>query len=227
LDRYYATEQPIPAAHVYRITRAKGAAERRAVDRVLSEFFTIRDDAWTKNRCEQEILSAKRRISSAQRNGKNGGRPNSQQNQHNEKPTGLNPVTFSEPNHNPAETQPITGLKALQSPVSNLQSPEKDKDTERVVEVARAEMSKAGEMAAELRKRGANVTSMHPTLIGWVQSGFTTTQVCEALEVAKNNGKTAVPPNYLDAILRQPARPPPKPQADRVTWRPPADEEVA
>jgi uncharacterized protein YdaU (DUF1376 family) len=97
-----------------------------------------------------------------------------------------------------------------------------------VVENARAEMSKATEMAIALRKLDVNVMSSNPTLVGWMQSGFTVAQVCEAVELArKTKPDGSIPPNYLDRILRQPARPPPVSQIDRVTWRPPPDEECA
>lgn len=84
-----------------------------------------------------------------------------------------------------------------------------------------------GAMAVELRKRDISVTSMHPTLVNWVKDGFTVEQVCEAVELArKTPGKEAgsIPANYLDRILRQPARPPPAPAAARLTWRPPDDD---
>jgi uncharacterized protein YdaU (DUF1376 family) len=43
LDRYYATEKPIPHALVYRITRAVKPEEIAATDAVLAEFFVPRD----------------------------------------------------------------------------------------------------------------------------------------------------------------------------------------
>jgi uncharacterized protein YdaU (DUF1376 family) len=98
-----------------------------------------------------------------------------------------------------------------------------------VVENAREEMSKATEMAIALRKLDVNVMSHNPTLMEWVQAGRTVAQVSEAVEIArKNPGKESgqISPNYIDKILKQPARPPPKSAADRVTWRPP-DEECA
>lgn len=39
LDRYYATERPIPEADIYRVTRATTKAEKAAVCSVLAEFF--------------------------------------------------------------------------------------------------------------------------------------------------------------------------------------------
>lgn len=96
----------------------------------------------------------------------------------------------------------------------------------RVVDDALAQMSQAGEMASALRQRDVTVHSMHPTLISWIQSGFSVAQVCEAVEVArKTKTDGSIPANYLDRILRQPARPPPAPAAARITWRPPPDED--
>jgi hypothetical protein len=96
---------------------------------------------------------------------------------------------------------------------------------EGVVADALAEMSQAGAMASALRQRDVTVTSMHPTLIGWIQSGFSVSQVCEAVEVARKTKQTgSIPANYLDRILREPARPPPLTGASRSTWRPAPDE---
>jgi uncharacterized protein YdaU (DUF1376 family) len=55
LDRYYSTEEGIPADQVYRVTGAKSKAERAAVDAVLAEFFSLSDGVWIKNRVEEEI----------------------------------------------------------------------------------------------------------------------------------------------------------------------------
>jgi len=120
LDRYYSTEKGIPTDQAYKVARAHTKPERAAVDSVLKEFFTLTGGVWMKNRCEEEIVAAHARIAAAQENGKKGGRPRKIETQ--EKPSGL----FT-------ETQPVisgfhlgsenkTQQKALQSPISNLQS---------------------------------------------------------------------------------------------------------
>jgi len=111
LDRYYATEKPIPVSDVYRVARAKTKAEKRAVDSVLNEFFVLNNNAWSKNRCEEVIASAQNRIAAARENGTKGGRPRKNPNGTQEKPTGLFVGSENE-----------TQQKALQSPISNLQS---------------------------------------------------------------------------------------------------------
>jgi uncharacterized protein YdaU (DUF1376 family) len=159
LDRYYSTEKPIPAAHVYRIARAKGAAERGAVDRVLAEFFTLVEGCWTKNRCEQEIHSAHNRIFSAQENGKLGGRPKSQQNQRKEKPTGLIPVPVSEPSDNPTPNPIVTGSKALQSPVSNLNPKSGDDPRKQIFDLGKSILgSDAGSLISKALRSADEAT---------------------------------------------------------------------
>lgn len=62
LDRYYATEQPIPSSQAHRFARAKSRDEIKAVDAVLSEFFHLDGDVWVHNRVDREIarfISAK------------------------------------------------------------------------------------------------------------------------------------------------------------------------
>lgn len=55
MDRYYATETPIPEAQKYRVARASTAAERAAVDVVLAEFFQLTEDGWRQKRCDVVI----------------------------------------------------------------------------------------------------------------------------------------------------------------------------
>lgn len=55
LDRYYTTEQPIPAEQAHRICRARTRDEKAAVDAVLAEFFTLAGGAYTNKRADQEI----------------------------------------------------------------------------------------------------------------------------------------------------------------------------
>lgn len=86
-----------------------------------------------------------------------------------------------------------------------------------------------GEMAIALRDLGVVVRSIDPVLIAWIREGYTTQQAVDAVGIARIRKPHPEPiaANYLDKILRQPARPPPAQTklADRITWRPPPDEE--
>lgn len=75
LDRYYATEQGIPADQAHRLARARTREEREAVDTVLSEFFVLKDGVWRNGRADEEVAKAQIKITAAQENGKKGGRP--------------------------------------------------------------------------------------------------------------------------------------------------------
>jgi hypothetical protein len=87
------------------------------------------------------------------------------------------------------------------------------------------------EMAIALRDLGVNVRSIDPVLIAWIRDKFTTQQAIDAVGIARirKPHPEAIHANYLDKILRQPIRPPPASvkAVDRITWRPPPDDEPA
>lgn len=60
MDVYYGREQPLPLDRdkLYRLVRVRGAAERKAVDDVLAEFFQMSDGGWHHKRCDGEIARA-------------------------------------------------------------------------------------------------------------------------------------------------------------------------
>ncbi len=122
LDRYYVTEQGIPADQVYRIARARTDDERAAVDVVLDEFFRLVDGVWINSRAEEEIAKAQAKISAAKENGKKGGRPQKvdrcSSSETNTKPNGFFPGYVLE-----------SEIKAHQAPTTNSQSPLTNKPT--------------------------------------------------------------------------------------------------
>lgn len=122
LDRYYATEKPIPADQVHRLARARSPEEVKAVDDVLKEFFTLVDGAWSHTRCDAEIAKKETKTKAAQANGRSGGRPKKHslgsENITQEKPTG-----FSLGFQNLTQQEPTEKLTSHQSPVTSNQSP--------------------------------------------------------------------------------------------------------
>ena len=94
LDLYYSREQAIPGdvGQAARLCRATTKDERKAVETVLAEFFTLTDKGWTHTRCEEEIVKAAEAADRARQNGKRGGRPPKQK-----------------PTENPEKTQPVSG----------------------------------------------------------------------------------------------------------------------
>lgn len=116
LDRYYGTEKGIPADQVYRAAKAATKEDRKAVDFVLKEFFQLKHGTWVSKRCDEEIQTAQHRIEQARLNGKRGGRP------------GAHSDNEQEPGGFPPGSNPLTGSKALQSPISIPQSIEPERE---------------------------------------------------------------------------------------------------
>lgn len=111
LDVYYGREAPLPAdiKECQKLARCTSAAERKAVEYVLSKFFKLEADGYHQKRCDEEIEKAKVRIEAARSNGKKGGRPKA------------NPIpeqTQNKPTGNPM------GLVSVTQPF-NLANPEK------------------------------------------------------------------------------------------------------
>ncbi len=93
LDVYYGREAPLPLdiKECQKLARCTSAADRKAVDYVLSKFFQRAEDGYHQKRCDEEIDKARARIEAARSNGKKGGRPKAGNNQDltREKPSGF------------------------------------------------------------------------------------------------------------------------------------------
>jgi uncharacterized protein YdaU (DUF1376 family) len=72
MDVYYSREAPIPAdaAQACRLVRAQSKDERKAVDTVLREFFTLTDDGWRHARCDAEIAVHREKSAKAAKSAK-------------------------------------------------------------------------------------------------------------------------------------------------------------
>lgn len=75
LRAYYRREKGIPDAEKYRLARAATKAHKGAVDRVLSEFFTLEGSEWRQKRCDEEIVAYQNQCQKNRETGKLGGRP--------------------------------------------------------------------------------------------------------------------------------------------------------
>jgi hypothetical protein len=136
----------------------------------------------------------------------------------------------------PDEEQPKPALAALTpsslTPDSGLLTPDSGQritdapDAPRVL--ADRKITPEGAMAIALRDLGVTVRSIDPVLQDWIRDGYTVQQATDAVGIARirKPHPEPIPPNYLNTILRAPQRAPPK-IVDRVTWRPPPDEEPA
>lgn len=57
LRAYYRREKPIPIDEAYRLVRATTAAQRKAVDVVLREFFEQGEGGWRNKRADEEVAA--------------------------------------------------------------------------------------------------------------------------------------------------------------------------
>ena len=72
LRAYYSREGAIPQDQTYRLARASTGQQKKAVDSVLAEFFTLESDGWHNKRADAELAiahekSEKARTSAAKR----------------------------------------------------------------------------------------------------------------------------------------------------------------
>lgn len=163
MDWYYTNERPVPHAQRYAIARCQSAAERKAVDEILQEFFEQDGDGWENHRIKEEIAKAAPKIAAAKANGARGGRPRNQNPQEtHEKPTGFNSenqLGFSEKPR----------AKAPQSPISNTTT-----TLEARTEIPSPEPTDAGRACLLLRQAGcARVNPSHPDLLAALAEGVT------------------------------------------------------
>lgn len=127
---YYGDEKPLPGAlkELYVITCAISAADKAATKKVAEQFFPVGADGLRhKNRVDEEIAKAQKRIKTAQENGAKGGRKANPVGNPSGIPSG-NPI--GSPRGNPAGTQRGTHSgEALHAPHAIHQNPE-DPDQE-------------------------------------------------------------------------------------------------
>ena len=100
LRAYYRRERGIPDAEKYRLARAATAGQRRAVDSVLSEFFTLEGNDWRQKRCDEEIEAYQAQRDHNREVGKLGGRPRKTQVVLQENQTETKVVPENNPNQN-------------------------------------------------------------------------------------------------------------------------------
>jgi len=118
---YYRKELPIPAdtAEACRLIRAHSKDERKAVESVLREFFSLEVDGWHQTRCDGDVERYQKKAEKNREVGKLGGRPRKVETQ--KEPTDNHGGYFQEPKANPPQT-----------PVTSNQTPDTSGKTKRV-----------------------------------------------------------------------------------------------
>lgn len=102
ISLYYRDEVPISADldKVSRVVRATTPPQRKALQKVIEEFFyLVPGEGWRHKRCDEEIAAYQRQAEKARANGKAGGRPRKDTGDPDGAVTGVG---------NPPITQPVT-----------------------------------------------------------------------------------------------------------------------
>ena len=202
LDRYYATEDGIPANQAHRVARARTKEEKAAVDVVLNEFFVISEGVWTHGRVDKEIEKAKSRIKAARENGSKGGRPK----QGPTKPSGLSMgyenETQEQAHHTPHATSHLPDLKPEVIHTESLtpDTPPEEPEQARVIPLTTPGF--AGSCCMAMRKQGVQgCNPQHPILIALIQAGATEDEFSFAARDAATKGKANFP--YVLGIVKR------------------------
>lgn len=68
IRKYYSSERPIPAdlGAAQRLIGARKKEEKLAVNAVLKEFFSLKDDGWHNERCDEELARYHAKLPEAQ-----------------------------------------------------------------------------------------------------------------------------------------------------------------
>jgi uncharacterized protein YdaU (DUF1376 family) len=178
LDRYYSTEQGIPADQAHRVARARTKEEREAVDTILNEFFTLTDGIWRNGRADEEVAKAQTKITAAQSNGKKGGRPKKNPTQTQEKPSGF-----------PLGSENETQTKAHQTPDTRHQTPVNTHTESSPPPMVRAP-SLAGQVCMAMKAAGiGDVNPGHLDLIRLIDAGATLDEFIGAASEARAKSK--------------------------------------
>lgn len=190
LDRYYSTEEPIPAAQAYRIARARTDDERAAVDAVLAEFFVLDGDLWRSPRCDEEIARFRERVETNRANGRKGGRPR-------KNPAGSAGESETEPNGNRSVSSGFglgssgeTETKGPQPPVPSPQSAvSSSQHAARAPADAGGAMTEAGRACRLMREAGCATTNpSHPDLLAALGEGCTPEELAATVTEAIAGG---------------------------------------
>lgn len=116
---YYATEKPLPAdvCAVQRLASARSREEKKSVELVLKEFFSLDDDGWRNKRADEEIAAYKARSLKNKEIGKKGGRPKKTETVSEENPNGFDSETETVSENNPTNNhKPITNINTKTLP---------------------------------------------------------------------------------------------------------------
>lgn len=190
LDRYYTTEQPLPAdvRECCKLARAATKAERDAVRDVLRDFFTLEADGHHQGRADQEIARFQEKSAKAKRSAEarwNAQRPQSECN--------ANAYANASDEHMRTHCEGNATRARPQSPITNHQI-QNTEHTPSTADGARAqgltvEPTTAGATCKAMRAKGVSDTNPgDPRLLALLAQGATLAEFEGLAEEAVRKG---------------------------------------
>jgi len=195
LDWCYMNERPVPHAQRYAIARATKLSEKRAVDDVLSEFFSRAENAWENDRVSSEIAEAAPRIAAAKANGRKGGRPKKSPDPGN--PAGPDGKPNGKPNGIPGGKAPHSPFPTTPPDRSTTPPEPAAPDSagwgrfEGHDDLPTETPNPAARHAIALNRAGVQVTSLNPDLIAYAAEGGSPEHLTELAALPDFRGKPA------------------------------------
>lgn len=205
LRRYYSTEKPLPAdiKECQRLVSAHTKNEKNSVEKILREFFILKDDGWHNQRADEEIskfntLSNRMKANAIKRWNKNtlhdkpmqlhsNGNANGMQKQSDSDAIGMHPIThYPLPNNINPPLSPLSGDKS---------GDDDDDDDEKKL--------KPGHVCAMMRGYGINANPQNPEIRFLVSQGVgmdVFTEACQRAKRAKAN--QSINAGYVVAIVK-------------------------
>jgi len=208
IRKYYTTEKPLPTevSAVQRLVGARSKDEKAAVEAILKEFFTLDADGWHNRRCDEEIARYQDKQSKAKRSA-----------------TARWAAKPADTERNANAMRTHSEGNALQSPVSSLQSPEKNLDGERAARAPTAKrLAESFELTPE-RQAIARAEAVNP------EREFA--RFCDHWRAAsgasaRKHDWDAAWRNWCRKAAEFAPRGGAKADTPALTWRPPPDEEI-
>lgn len=212
---YYQHEKPIPAdkAQACRLARATTPVQKRAVETVLNEFFTLEDDGWHQKRCDEEIAAMQKKADQNREIGKLGGRPKKQKSEPTQNPDGFETETQTVSRNNPSQKPEATSQNPEQKQQHNHGSQWRAADDDFPVE-------RHVQVSTLLRSLGVKpMTGSHPLAMEFAKTGATDEQLRAAVEIARQRKPEpeTIAPAYLQPILADVLKPR-EPRRSPVAW---------
>lgn len=216
LDLYYQREQPLPADknQLYRLARASSSAEKKSINTILDEFFSLTPDGYRQARCDEEISIYQQKSDDADGKKEN---ERERQKRHRARRSELFAIlkTFDVvPPYNAKTTELESLLSQYQSrhvtrdstspetrtataiPIANNQEPSlygvtvtdehpPDPSPQASDDSPYGDPTKAGLLAKLLRSLGVQVAPSNPSFQQWVAEGLDSEEALAGVDIAR------------------------------------------